>query len=106
MPKIENAFGGVRVTFKRNNVNIAQTGGQTGGQTSGQTSGQTTIDIVLDLIRKDPTITRAKLVEETGKASSYIQRCIESLKKDNKIRRAGSKTIGGHWIIIDKDGNV
>ena len=53
MPKIENAFGGVRVTFKRNNVNIAQTGGQTGGQTSGQT----TIDIVLDLIRKDPTIT-------------------------------------------------
>jgi len=98
MPKIENAFGGVRVTFKRNNVNIAQT--------SGQTSGQTTIDIVLDLIRKDPTITRAKLVEETGKASSYIQRCIESLKKDNKIRRAGSKTIGGHWIIIDKDGNV
>jgi ATP-dependent DNA helicase RecG len=102
MPKIENAFGGVRVTFKRNNVNIAQTGGQTGGQTSGQT----TIDIVLDLIRKDPTITRAKLIEETGKASSYIQRCIESLKKDNKIRRAGSKTIGGHWIIIDKDGNV
>ena len=40
----------------------------------GQTSGQTTIDIVLDLIRKDPTITRAKLVEETGKASSYIPR--------------------------------
>ena len=74
MPKIENAFGGVRVTFKRNNVNIAQTGGQTGGQTSGQTSGQTTIDIVLDLIRKDPTITWAKLVEETGKASSYIPR--------------------------------
>lgn len=71
------------------------------GQTSGQTGGQTTIDIVYGLMKINPEITRAELAKETGKSPSYIQRCIETLKKENKIRRIGSKTFGGHWETIE-----
>ena len=99
MPKIENAYGGVKVTFQRKNVNS----GQTGGQTSGQTSGQTTKDIIYSLMKKNSEITRAEIVKVTGKSQSYIQRCIETLKKENKIRRIGSKTFGGHWETIEKE---
>lgn len=65
-----------------------------------KSSGQTNIDIVYELIKKNPKITRAELVKETGKASSYIQRCIETLERDSKIRRAGAD-FGGHWKIIN-----
>ncbi|MBP5771295.1 MAG: winged helix-turn-helix transcriptional regulator [Bacteroidaceae bacterium] len=60
------------------------------------------MDIIYELIKKNPKITRAELVKETGKASSYIQRCIETLKRDNLIRRAGADYVG-HWEIIDNE---
>ena len=101
MPKIENVDGGVKVTFQRNNVNYSQTSGQTSGQTGGQTGGQTTIDVVYSLIKKNPVITRAEIARITGISQSYIQRCIETLKRDKRIRRNGSPTFGGHWEIID-----
>ena len=68
---------------------------------SGQTGGQTTIDIIYALMQKNPEITRVEMGKETGKSPSYIQRCIETLKKKNKIRRIGSKTFGDHWEVIE-----
>ena len=92
----------VWITFKRPNPSD-KTGGQTGGQTSGQTSGQTTIEQVYSLIKNTPTITRAQLMELTGKSSNTIQKCIMKLKQENRIKRIGSPTYGGYWLINEKE---
>lgn len=60
--------------------------------------GQTTMDVIYQLIKRNPKITRTELVNMTGKASSYIQKCLKSLKEEKKIRRVG--TFGGYWKII------
>lgn len=86
----------VWITFKRPNASA-----KTGGQTGGQTSGQTTIEQVYSLIKDTPTITRAQLMELTGKSSNTIQKCILKLKQDNRIKRIGSPTFGGYWQIIE-----
>lgn len=103
IPKIETADGGVRVTFQRNNVNNVLTGGQISSLTGGQTSSQTTADIVFDLIRQNPRITKSDIAKATGISKSYIQRCINKLKKENKILRKGSPTYGGIWEIIQEE---
>ena len=86
----------VWITFKRPN-----TPAKTGGQTGGQTGSQTTIEQVYSLIKNTPTITRAQLMELTGKSSNTIQKCILKLKQDNRIKRIGSPTFGGYWQIIE-----
>ena len=88
----------VWITFKRPN-----TSAKTSGQTGGQTGGQTTIEQVYSLIKNTPTITRAQLMELTGKSSNTIQKCILKLKQDNRIKRIGSPTFGGYWLIIEKE---
>ena len=70
---------------------------------SGQTGGQTTMEIIFNMIKDNPSITRSELMKATGKASSYIQRCINTLKSENKIRRCGSPIFGGYWEIIAQD---
>lgn len=70
------------------------------GQKSGQKNSQTTLEQVYILIKNNPNITRKQLVEATGKASSYIQRCINQLKETKRIQRVGSDK-GGHWEIIE-----
>ena len=52
--------------------------GQKSSQKSGQKNSQTTLEQVYILIKNNPSITRKQLVEATGKASSYIQRCINN----------------------------
>ena len=84
----------VWITFKRPNA-VAKTGGQIGGQIGGQT----TIEQVYSLIKNNPNITRKQLVETTGKASSFIQKCINRLKEDKRILRVGSDK-SGYWQII------
>lgn len=71
------------------------------GKSGGQTNGQTTDEIVLELIRNNPTITRAQISQATGKAQSYIQKCIEKLKAEKRIVRIGPSTFGGEWRIIE-----
>ena len=55
-----------------------------------------------DIIFRSPSIlpTRKELVEATGKASSYIQRCINQLKETKRIHRVGPDK-GGFWEIIN-----
>ena len=70
------------------------------GQKSGQKNSQTTLEQVYILIKNNPSITRKQLVEATGKASSYIQRCINQLKETKRIQRVGGDK-GGFWEIIE-----
>jgi predicted HTH transcriptional regulator len=75
--------------------------GLTGGLTSSLTYGLTTKEKVYKLIVENPFITRAELVEATGKALNTIQKCLNKLKSENRIRRVGSATFGGQWEIIE-----
>jgi ATP-dependent DNA helicase RecG len=70
------------------------------GQKSSQKNSQTTLEQVYILIKNNPSITRKQLVEATGKASSYIQRCINQLKETKRIQRVGGDK-GGFWEIIE-----
>ena len=70
------------------------------GQKSGQKNSLTTLEQVYILIKNNPSITRKQLVEATGKASSYIQRCINQLKETKRIQRVGGDK-GGFWEIIE-----
>jgi hypothetical protein len=67
---------------------------------SGQKNSQSTLEQIYILIKNNPSITRKQLVEETGKASSYIQRCINQLKETKRIQRVGGDK-GGFWEIIE-----
>ena len=75
------------------------TGGQIGGQIGSQIGSQNTIEKVFCLIKENPYITRKQIVETTGYAPKTVQRGIDSLKKDGRIKRAGSPTRGGHWDV-------
>ena len=96
------------ITFKRSNsvtnsdnpIQYTEEGGQKSGQKSGQKNELTTLEYIYVLIKNNPCITRKELVEATGKASSYIQRCINQLKETKRIRRVGPDK-GGFWEIIN-----
>ncbi len=70
-----------------------------GGQKSGQKGEPTLVEMVLKYIENTPTITRKRLVELTGKAPSAIQKCIQKLKEENRIKRIGGDR-GGHWEVL------
>ena len=98
----------VWITFKRPEYvtnSVTQTLHETtdseeSGQKSGQKNSQSTLEQVYILIKNNPSITRKQLVEATGKASSYIQRCINQLKETKRIQRVGGDK-GGFWEIIE-----
>ena len=94
----------VWITFKRPGYvtnSVTQTLLETtDSEESGQKNSQTTLEQVYILIKNNPSITRKQLVEATGKASSYIQRCINQLKETKRIQRVGGDK-GGFWEIIE-----
>lgn len=61
---------------------------------------QTSVDKVLQLIKENPKITRIKIAKAIGKSEVTVKRYIEILKAENKIKRVGSSTFGGHWEVI------
>ena len=88
------------VTQTLHETTDSEESGQKSSQKSGQKNSQTTLEQVYILIKNNPSITRKQLVEATGKASSYIQRCINQLKETKRIQRAGGDK-GGFWEIIE-----
>ena len=72
---------------------------------SGQKSGQNqngfldSTDVILEIISQNPSVTRAELCEQVGMASSAVQKHIEKLKTQGKIRRIGGDR-GGHWEVL------
>ena len=51
------------------------------------------------LLKEDPTQTREKLAEKTGRTVRTIQRALDKLSGDGKIRRIGSSK-AGYWEVF------
>ncbi len=60
-----------------------------GGQIGGQTGVLSLVEIVLKYIKETPSITRKQLVALTGKSPSAIQKCVQKLKEEKRIKRIG-----------------
>ena len=107
MPKIESAYGGVKVTFQRNNVNSGQASTQTGSQTSTQTStrtstrtgSQTSYYRILDIIKKNSKVTTAEMASEIGISPRMVAKYLKKFKSDGLIIRKGGR-FGGEWVIL------
>ena len=54
---------------------------------------------VLELLRQDPTLTRAKMAGILGCSDATIKRALGSMVQKNVIRRIGANK-KGEWIII------
>ena len=54
---------------------------------------------IIDLIKNNPAITLSELQNKLNISESTLERDVSVLKKQNKIKRAGSKK-SGHWEII------
>ena len=55
---------------------------------------------ILDIIKNNPNITISKIADVTGKSTKTIQSKLNSLKKQEKIKRVGSNK-NGYWQILD-----
>ena len=53
---------------------------------------------ILELLRQDPTLTRAKMAEMLGCSDATIKRALQSMGQKNIIRRIGSNK-KGEWVI-------
>jgi len=95
LPKIESAYGGVKVTFQRNNVNS--------GQTSSQTGSQTSYYRILEIIKKNSKVTTDEMACETGISPRMVAKHLKRLKSEGLISRKGGR-FGGEWIIIEDKG--
>ena len=57
-------------------------------------------NIIIELIRENPTITRIELAEKMELHESSVQRRLEALVKEAKLRHIGP-TNGGIWEVIE-----
>lgn len=53
------------------------------------------------LLKEDPTQTREALAQKTGKTVRTIQRALDKLSKEGKIKRIGSNK-AGYWEVINE----
>ena len=58
--------------------------------------------MVLATIAKNPTITAAQIALLLSKSNRTIQRYLNSLQKNNTLRRVGS-TKSGYWEIVSNN---
>ena len=47
-------------------------------------------------------ITKGELAKRIGRGERTIQDYLHKLKAENRIRRIGSATFGGHWEITEE----
>ena len=110
MPTIEEADGGVRVTFQRNNQGNPQTASPTDAtetqqktsqktpQKTSQKTSQKTPQKILELIEWNPQITTHDMADVIGIDIRNIHRNIKKLQEQGVLRRVGPDK-GGHWEI-------
>lgn len=55
-------------------------------------------DVVLTMIRKDPDIRQADIVESTGMSLSKVKRIVADLRDSGRISREGSNR-NGRWVV-------
>ena len=56
--------------------------------------------LIIDLIKNEPTVTIASIIEKTGIPRRTIDRTISELKNSGVIKRVGTKRTG-HWEMIE-----
>ena len=103
MPKIENVDGGVKMTFKRNNLNYSQLRGVPEGLSKRLPKGlsESAYSICMMII-SDNYISRKELAEKTGISTTAIQKHLNKLKALGILKRIGSAKYG-HWEIIENE---
>lgn len=107
MPTIEEADGGVRVTFQRNNQGNPQTASPTDAtetqqktsQKTPQKTSQKTSQKILELIEGNPQISTHNMADVIGIDIRNIHRNIKKLQEQGVLRRVGPDK-GGYWEII------
>lgn len=111
MPKIEPAFGGVQVTFRRNNVNTAskhpENGGDVGIDSVAEklTEKQKDILEILQDVAVNVAVNTKYLSERMHVNRKTIQRELVGLQKQKLVQWVGSDKTG-HWeIIVEESDN-
>ena len=77
----------------------AQASGKPSGKTSGKPSGKTSGEI-LAAMQRDALITIPELAAEIGVTERSIERNIQKLQEDGRLRRVGPAR-GGHWEVLE-----
>ena len=99
MPTIEEADGGIRVSFQRNNQGNPQTISQTDATETPQKTSQKTPQKILELIEGNPQITTHEMAAIIGIDRRNIHRNIKKLREQGVLCRVGPDKCG-HWEII------
>ena len=68
-------------------------------KTPGKTPGKTP-ERILSLLTENPTLSIPQLVEEMGKSERAVERAIQKLREENRLKRIGPAK-GGHWEVIE-----
>ena len=100
--RVEAAYenDGFSFSFYRDNLQRHVTKNDTINTTSKMTTPKIpTEKKVYILLKEDPTQTREKLAEKTGRTVRTIQRALDKLSADGKIRRIGSNK-AGYWEVL------
>ena len=102
MPTIEEADGGVRIIFQRNNP-IHNQGWQDtdkkSNKKSGKKSSKENEGLLVSFLSQTPNATLSDMHNATGLSVSGIRRIIQRLREQGILRRVGPDK-GGHWEIL------
>ena len=90
-PKIEDADGGVRITIYRN-TGVAQDVAQDVAQEAAELQQR-----ILDIIRKNPHVSRAYIAAQCGKSVKTIEHRLGEMT--HLVKYVGSG-FSGHWEIV------
>ena len=101
MPKIESAFGGVRVTFQRNNVNNPQNDINVVKDVIKDVTKELSErqKVILELVAANSFVTTTEMSQKTGVVLRTIMRDLDDLQEKGFIKRKGGRK-DGEWIII------
>jgi ATP-dependent DNA helicase RecG len=58
-----------------------------------------TYDAVLELLKENPTYSREKIANRIGKSVRTVQRALDKLTEEGKIKRIGN-TRAGYWEVL------
>ncbi len=101
VPSFRESGGFVKVVFPRPKQMSTrkQTPTQDGSQKGSQNGSQKSSQKILLTLAKDPHCTIAQLAEICGISTRAVQKSINRLREQNKIRRVGPDK-GGHWEVL------
>lgn len=97
----KDSYGDKRDNNVTVNVSIPANHGQETDQKGNTSSRIPTDRKVYMLLKEDPTQTREVLAQKIGKTVRTIQRALDKLSKEGKIKRIGSNK-AGYWEIMNE----